>query len=87
MGCCNPPPPQYNEEARMCSTSEDVQYKSSTSIFSTNKDVQKEVRQIFSANEDVQYEQAISSVQMRMCSTNKRHHQALRKKGANKSYI
>ena len=53
-GCCNP-----------SNTSKDVQYKSSTSIVSTNK--------------DLQCEQGISSVQMRMCCTNKGHHQVLGK--------
>ena len=40
--------------------SEDVQYKSDTLIFNTNK--------------DVQYQQGTSSVQMRMCSSRKAFH-------------
>ena len=42
-----------------------MQYKPGTSLFSTNK--------------GMQYEQGTSSVQLRMCSTNKGHHQVLGK--------
>ena len=50
LECCSPP-----------SKSKDVQYKSGTSIFSTNK--------------DLTYEEGTSSVQMRMYSTGKVFHQ------------
>ena len=68
----------------MCSTSEDAQYESGTSLVqlrmcSTNQthhqckeDVQCIARHIVSTNEDVQYEQGISSVSMR-CAVRARY--------------
>ena len=60
----------------MCSTSDDVRFKGGCAvldrhIFISNDDA----RNISSTNENVRYEQGISSVQMRMCSTSKSHHQ------------
>ena len=59
-------------QARRCSKSEDVPYELGTSIFSKNK--------------DVQYEQGTCSVQMKVCSTNKGHHQVLENGGTSTSY-
>ena len=54
LGCLSPPPP---------STSKDVQYKSGTSIFSTNKDMQCE-ESTSSVQINAVYKQSTSPVKM-----------------------